>query len=63
MDVAQPTRNCAANRSSLSNGAVQLTALYKQIFLPPVNIYRKTSAFVFKSRFFESAFKAVIISC
>ena len=39
MDVAQPTRICAANRSSLSNGAVQLTALYKQIFLPPVNFF------------------------
>jgi len=63
MDVAQPTRNYAANRSSLSNGVVQLTALYKQIFLPPVSFFRNTSAFAFKSRFFENAFKAVIISC
>ena len=34
--IAQPTRDCAANRSSLSNSVVQLTSRYKQIFLPPL---------------------------
>jgi len=50
MAVAQPTRDCAAIRSSLSNGEVQLTARFKQIFLPPVKTFRNTSAFAFKSR-------------
>jgi len=63
MAVAQPTRDCAANRLSLSNGVVQLTARHKQIFFPLVNFFRSTSAFVFKNRLFlESAFKAVVIS-
>ena len=42
MAVAQPTRDCAANRSSLSNGAVQFTSRYKQILLPPLNFFFTT---------------------
>ena len=34
--IAQPTRDCAANQSSLTNSVVQLTSRYKQIFLPPL---------------------------
>ena len=42
MAIAQPTRDCAANRSSLSNGVVQLTSRYKQILLPPLNFFFAT---------------------
>jgi len=43
--IAQPTRDCAANPSSLSNSVVQLTARHKQIFLPPVTFFRNASDF------------------
>jgi len=39
MAITQPTRDCAANRSS--------SLLVKQIFLLPVNFFRNASAFVF----------------
>ena len=47
MAIAQPTRDCAANRSSFSKTIVKLTARCKQIFLPPANFFRKASAYVF----------------
>ena len=40
--ITQPTHDCAANRSSLSNGAVQLTSRCKQILLPPLNFFFAT---------------------
>ena len=46
--IAQPTRDCAANQSSLSNGVVQLTSRYKHIFLPPLNFFfHNANTFVF----------------
>ena len=45
-----PTTNSrlCSNRSSLSNGVVQLTSRYKQVFLPPLKfIFCNASTFVF----------------
>ena len=44
--IAQPTRNCAANRSSLSNDVARVMSRYKQISLPPLKIFFR-NAFVF----------------
>ena len=49
MAIAQPTRDCAANRLAPSNGVVQLTARYKQSFLPPVKCFLNGSAFLLES--------------
>jgi len=40
--ITKPTRDCAANRSSLSNDVVQLTSRYEQILLPPLNFFFAT---------------------
>jgi len=49
MAIAQPTRDCAANRLALTSGLVQLTARYKQSFLPPVKCFLNGSTFLFES--------------
>ena len=59
--ITQPTRDCAANRSSLSNGVVQLTSRYKQILLPPLNFFFATQCFCVRL-FLESAFKSIVTS-
>jgi len=51
MAIAQPTRDCAANRLALSNGVVQLTARYKQIILPPVKFFSKHKCFCVQESF------------
>ena len=40
--ITKPTRDCAANRSSLSNDVVQLTSRYEQILLSPLNFFFAT---------------------
>jgi len=59
--ITQPTRDCAPNRSSLSNGLVQLASRYKKILLPPLHFFSQRKCFCFRM-FLESSFKSVVTS-
>jgi len=62
MAITQPTRDCAANRSSFSNGVVKLTARCIQIFLPPVKFFSQRKCLCVRL-FPESALKSGVTSC
>ena len=59
--IPQPTRDCAANRSSLSKGVVKLTARCKQILFATCKIFSQGKCFCV-CWFLECAFKSVVTS-
>ena len=60
--IAQRTRDCTANQSYLSNGVVQLTPRYKQIFLPPLKFIFLQRKNFYVRLFLESTNKSVVTS-